>query len=396
MATIQKYDELNAYDSTLTTEEVEEFNYKKYFGEMLISDEEKAKREELAEKLEPIFALLFLMVVSGDSVDDCLDYFTSRYKVIAKDYLGTKNIPAYVGDHANAFGTEIIDATERNQDKDYFSSLDRAKRVAADEANTLGEYSAYADAIKRGCTKKRWHIISDKRTRHTHRVLSEKTIGIYKDFDVGGYKMRFPKDTLYSPDVGEIANCRCSVEYLGGSGKKNLDKENKGSQKSQRFEDVTKEWTTNITPSTTVEYLESFEVNGKKYIVDGKHVLLNPSQNELRVASLMAQSFGDKVQLVPRILQPQGIKTPDYIFRGERFDLKTIEGTGKNVLYDSIKKKSGQSSNFIFDITNSPLDENELLRQAEAIFSSSHREFVDKLILVKKDRVLRVMKRKRG
>lgn len=217
MATIQKYDELNAYDSTLTTEEVEEFNYKKYFGEMLISDEEKAKREELAEKLEPIFALLFLMVVSGDSVDDCLDYFTSRYKVIAKDYLGTKNIPAYVGDHANAFGTEIIDATERNQDKDYFSSLDRAKRVAADEANTLGEYSAYADAIKRGCTKKRWHIISDKRTRHTHRVLSEKTIGIYKDFDVGGYKMRFPKDTLYSPDVGEIANCRCSVEYLGGN-----------------------------------------------------------------------------------------------------------------------------------------------------------------------------------
>lgn len=215
MATIQKYDELNAYDSTLTTEEVEEFNYKKYFGEMLISDEEKAKREELAEKLEPIFALLFLMVVSGDSVDDCLDYFTSRYKVIAKDYLGTKNIPAYVGDYANTFGTEIIDATERNQDKDYFSSLNRAKRVAADEANTLGEYSAYVDAIKRGCTRKRWHIISDKRTRHTHRLLSEKTIGIYRDFDVGGYKIRFPKDTLYSPDVSEVANCRCSVEYLG-------------------------------------------------------------------------------------------------------------------------------------------------------------------------------------
>lgn len=44
--------------------------------------------------------------------------------------------------------------------------------------------------------------------------------------------------------------------------------------------------------------------------------------------------------MIPRINIPENIKTPDYIFRGEKWDLKVINGKSNQVFYHAIYNKS--------------------------------------------------------
>ena len=46
-------------------------------------------------------------------------------------------------------------------------------------------------------------------------------------------------------------------------------------------------------------------------------------------------------------------------------------------------KKKKQASNFILDISKSPLDEREIVRQIEDIYWSRHTMFVQKIIVIK-------------
>ena len=64
--------------------------------------------------------------------------------------------------------------------------------------------------------------------------------------------------------------------------------------------------------------------------------------------------------MLPRVNYPEGIKTADYLFRGEYWDLKDINGKSKQALYHAIYKKNTQSNNFIFNILSEELSINEL------------------------------------
>ena len=70
-------------------------------------------------------------------------------------------------------------------------------------------------------------------------------------------------------------------------------------------------------------------------------------------------------------------------------------GRGKNVLYGMISKNRKQASNFIYDLSNCPLDMDEIEGQIDGIYRSSHTLFVDKIILFKDDKILKVYKRKK-
>jgi hypothetical protein len=165
--------------------------------------------------------------------------------------------------------------------------------------------------------------------------------------------------------------------------------------KMQNYSDVTEQWKRNIAyVSNPVSELYSYTINGTTHIVDGHKVVLSPSINEKRIAVIMTDTFGGTIQFVPRILSPQGVKTPDYIFNGEKYDLKTIIGTSNNVLYNSLKGKREQAENFIFDITNNQLSVDNLTEQAKRIFKSKNRDFVKRIILISGDEVLNVFERK--
>lgn len=134
--------------------------------------------------------------------------------------------------------------------------------------------------------------------------------------------------------------------------------------------------------------------NGIKYKVDGKHVKLEPSQREIEVANMLGKIYGGKVQIIPIVAEPSNIKTPDYIINKEKYDLKEIRGNSKNTLDNAIRKQEKQAKNFVFDITNTKMDQEQAISQIHNIYNSAHREWIDKIVLIKNDKILKVYKRK--
>lgn len=115
---------------------------------------------------------------------------------------------------------------------------------------------------------------------------------------------------------------------------------------------------------------------------------------EKEIAELLEKEFGGELYMFPRVNNPQRISTPDYLFRGESYDLKTIgKTTGKNPLFNRIKKAKGQSNNFIFDLTNCELSENQIENQIEKIFWSDETKFVNIIVIIKNKKILKIVKR---
>lgn len=152
----------------------------------------------------------------------------------------------------------------------------------------------------------------------------------------------------------------------------------------ENYTDVTSEWIINAKPNThIVKDRKYFEHSGIKYKVDNKNIVLDYSNNEKEVAIWLENTFGGEIYMLPRINKPDGIQTADYLFRGEYWDLKTINGSGKRILEDSIKKKKRQAKNFIFDITNSKIEKYNLFEQLKKLYNSKATDWIDKIIIKK-------------
>lgn len=165
------------------------------------------------------------------------------------------------------------------------------------------------------------------------------------------------------------------------------------SDKINSMNDITQEWTRTKGTKGTVTKRQEYIVNGVIYKVDGKHVILHPTEQEREVAAILSGKYGKRVEFVPQVMNPQGIQTPDYMIDGDRFDLKSPTGRGKNLLYGMLAKKKRQSPNFIFDITGCPLSEEDIIRQIEGIYASRHTSFVEKIIVFKNGEILKVFDR---
>ena len=147
--------------------------------------------------------------------------------------------------------------------------------------------------------------------------------------------------------------------------------------------DITYEWTKIKEVKGIVTEKQEYVANGTTYKVDGKHVIIRPTEHEREIAAILSEKYGKSVAFVPQIMMPQGVQTPDYMIDGDRFDLKSPLGRGKNLLYNMLAKKKKQSPNFIFDITECPLSEEDVIRQIEEIYASRHIRFVEKIVVIK-------------
>lgn len=162
-----------------------------------------------------------------------------------------------------------------------------------------------------------------------------------------------------------------------------------------KFVDITKNWYPGTKPNShPVRDLNEYEVDGIAYKVDGRNVQLNYTSHEKEIAELLAREVGGEVYMVPRVNNPQGITTPDYLFHGKGYDLKTIGKTsGKNPLFNRIKKAKGQARNFILDISNSELAEEFVDSQIDKVFWSKETQFVDEIVIVRDGKIVKVVKR---
>ncbi len=165
--------------------------------------------------------------------------------------------------------------------------------------------------------------------------------------------------------------------------------------KEKQYLDITEETLNKGKQKYKLEEQKYFiDENNIKYNIDGKNVKIKASEKEKEVADLMGQTYGGQVKLVPVVLNPEGIKTPDYIINGEKFDLKEIFGNGKNTLDTAISKKKKQSNNFIFDITNTEMLEIDAIKQIQRIYKSNNRTWVEKVVLIKNNKILKIYIRK--
>lgn len=159
--------------------------------------------------------------------------------------------------------------------------------------------------------------------------------------------------------------------------------------------DVTKEWLNKANPNNyKVKDMSYFKHKGIKYKVDGKNVVLDYSNKEKEIAKWLISTFGGKIYMCPRINNPEGINTPDYLWNNAFWDLKEIKGNGKHTFDTAIKKKKNQCCNFLLDISNSDINNKEVIRQLKLIFNSKDRQWVDKIIVKNENRII-IFKRKK-
>lgn len=158
--------------------------------------------------------------------------------------------------------------------------------------------------------------------------------------------------------------------------------------------DITQEWTRTKGIKGTVTERQEYIVNGETYKVDGKHVILRPTEQEKEVVAVLSGKYGKTVELVPQVMYPQGVQTPDYLIAGERFDLKSPTGRSKELFYNVVSKKREQASSFIFDVTNCPLSDDEIKQQIERLYFSRHTRFIDKIVIMRSGEILKVYERK--
>lgn len=163
-----------------------------------------------------------------------------------------------------------------------------------------------------------------------------------------------------------------------------------------RYIDVTELWRKDATPNShTVQGLRSFTRNGATYTVDGHNIVLDYSPHEKEIAELLEKEFGGELYMVPRVNNPQGISTPDYLFRGKGYDLKTLsKEAGENTIINRIKKARKQSKNFILDLTNAKkITDSVLKSQIQRIYEDKETAFVDTIIVIRNGNIVVVVKK---
>lgn len=142
-----------------------------------------------------------------------------------------------------------------------------------------------------------------------------------------------------------------------------------------------------------VNELNTWIHDDKEYKVDGHHVLFDYSKHEKEIAEILSNHLKKEIRLVPRVLYPQNISTPDYLIEGERWDLKDIYGSGKRTLYNALKDTRNQAENFIFDLSNTKLTKENIEKQIDYIFASKHKDYVNTIITVQNNEVLKTYKK---
>ena len=131
-----------------------------------------------------------------------------------------------------------------------------------------------------------------------------------------------------------------------------------------------------------------------RFAVHGTEVVLDYSVHEKEIADLLESILGGELRMMPKVNSPQGISTPDYIFRGERCDLKTLKkGAKENTIYNRVKKANRQARILVLDVSRSELSNTVIDSQISKIFWSEETKFVDTIIVIKGDKIYRIVKR---
>ena len=226
----------------------------------------------------------------------------------------------------------------------------RTARTAVTGAQNAGRIDSYIAAKKMGIKlKKEWLATLDGRTRHSHAMLDGERVESDKKFSNG---CMFPGDP--NGPSWEVYNCRCTliaaVDGVDTSDAKRRTKDGlipdmtyaqweaskhgySGKQLSpyntgreRRVKDVSNRYLKNAKPRMGKVRYE----NGYKHSGHSK---------EISVANQINNIFGGKIILLKESNE-QNVKTPDYLWRGKQWELKSIstEKAGDTAIRNAVKQ----------------------------------------------------------
>ena len=151
-----------------------------------------------------------------------------------------------------------------------------------------------------------------------------------------------------------------------------------------------------------VNFVDGFiDDDGIYHPIKGEEKIKIPSEksDEFKMAVWIKENLGGRIDMVPEIETAKGAKkvshthTPDYIWNGEKWDLKTLKNASSKTraIDNLISNSEKQSHNFIVDITYCKLDVQIIMNQIFNVFRENKlkREWVEKIYLVKDEILLR-------
>lgn len=190
----------------------EELNtmFRDYFSVMDgIEPERLQNRIDLALELYDVVMVYYLLLEQNESQAVLESQLANElYSTIAKK----GEIDDYTIDMVDSYTKEIVKANMGHKSDEYYTSDERAVIIAQDLGQSFSNYFEYQDAVAKHKSKT-WYTQNDPVVRPTHEVVNGTKTGIEETFKVGGYLMRFPKDTYYGAPAEEIVNCRCFLKY---------------------------------------------------------------------------------------------------------------------------------------------------------------------------------------
>lgn len=235
-------------------------------------------------------------------------------------------------------------------------------------------------------TQKQRYLENGVRKWKRKQVIAKKSLD-EEQYKKAGSKAREWQDRLTTFTEENNLKRDYSREHVKGYKTSNI--------KESKYSDITEKILKNGNQQYKLKEQQYYiDGGGNRYNVDGKYVILNPTEREKEVANMLGSLYGGKIKIIPRINEPKGIKTPDYIVKNKRYDLKQIKGDGKYVIQGNLKGKQKQADNFVIDITKSKISNEEAIRQIKNIYNSKHFLWLDRIILIKDKEVLKAYKRK--
>ena len=164
------------------------------------------------------------------------------------------------------------------------------------------------------------------------------------------------------------------------------------------YVDITRAWYPDAKPNShPVVDLQEYVVDGVTYKVDGRNVQLDYKPYEKEIAELLERKVGGEIFMVPRVNNPQGVSTPDYIFNGKAYDLKTLsKDATENTIFNRVKKARKQANNFIIDVSDTSLSGEVIDSQIKKLFENNSTVFVDEVVIIRDRKIKKVIKRKKS
>lgn len=213
----------------------------------------------------------------------------------------------------------------------------RTARTAVTGAQNAGRMDSYAAAEKMGIKLKReWVATLDGRTRHAHAMLDGQRAEIDKPFKIDGYEIMYPGDA--SAPGYLVYNCRCTlvadVEGVDTSDALRRTRDGlipdmtyaqwEASKRGYDGKQLSKYHIGNKSTAkdVTQKYLEGARPRMGKVRYENGYRTKN-HKAEIEAANQLRLLFGGKIVLLKE-KNTQGAKTPDYLWRGKMWELKTI------------------------------------------------------------------------